>query len=238
MFRQRKLTANSIIQRLAALRFFFVRSLHKPWGVIESPYPKKVLRLPTVLSQEEVAQLINSATPSFYRIILMTLYATGARCAEVARLQVRDIDSPRMVVHIQRGKGRKDRDVMHQSPPARSLAGALALAEAPGLALPGRALAHGLATHRHQDRLARLLLCRPRGGLKKGVHPHTLAPLFCDTSPRRTCVPSNSARPPWIWKRPPSTSTFPAAISALPPVPWTLALAAPVKKNSHRQTNR
>ncbi len=112
MFRQRKLTANSIIQRLAALRFFFIKTLRKPWGVIETPYPKKVLRLPTVLSQEEVAQLINSATTSFCRIILMILDATGARCAEVARLQVRDIDSQRMVVHIQGGKGRKDRDVM------------------------------------------------------------------------------------------------------------------------------
>ena len=78
----------------------------------ETPYPKKVRRLPTVLSQEEVAQLINSARNPFDRILLMTLYATGARCAEVARLQVGDIDSQRMVVHIRGGKGREDRDVM------------------------------------------------------------------------------------------------------------------------------
>ena len=72
----------------------------------ETPYPKKVLRLPKVLSQEEVAQLINAAPTPFYRILLMTLYATGARRAEVARLKVSDIDSQRMVVHIQGGKGR------------------------------------------------------------------------------------------------------------------------------------
>jgi len=71
-----------------------------------------VRRLPTVLSQEEVAQLINSAPTPFYRILLMTLYATGARCAEAARLQVHDIDSRRMIAHIRGGKGRKDRDGM------------------------------------------------------------------------------------------------------------------------------
>ena len=48
----------------------------------------------------------------FHRILLMTLYATGARRAEVAHLKISDIDSQRMVVHIRGGKGRKDRDVM------------------------------------------------------------------------------------------------------------------------------
>ncbi len=78
----------------------------------ETPYPKQARHLPTVLSQEEVARLINAAPTPFYRILLMTLYATGARRAELARLKVSDIDSQRMVVHIQGGKGRQDRDVM------------------------------------------------------------------------------------------------------------------------------
>jgi site-specific recombinase XerD len=106
LFRQRKLDPNTVNQRLAALRFSFVRTLRRPWSVAETPYPKKVLRLPNELSQEEVAQLINAAPTPFYRILLMTLYATGARRAEVARLKVSDIDSQRMVIHIQGGKGR------------------------------------------------------------------------------------------------------------------------------------
>ena len=109
LFRQKKLAPSSVTQHLAALRFFFVKALKKPWSAAETPYPKMGLRLPTVLSPEEVARLINSAPNSFYRTILMTLYGTGARCAEVARLKVLDIDSSRMVVHIQGGKGRKDR---------------------------------------------------------------------------------------------------------------------------------
>jgi site-specific recombinase XerD len=112
LFSQRKLDPNTVNQRLAALRFFFVKTLRRPWSVAETPYPKKVRRLPTVLSQEEVAQLIKAAPPPFYRILLMTLYATGARRAELARLKVSDIDSQRMVVHLQGGKGRQDRDVM------------------------------------------------------------------------------------------------------------------------------
>ncbi|HKM84097.1 MAG TPA: tyrosine-type recombinase/integrase, partial [Candidatus Acidoferrum sp.] len=80
--------------------------------VAETPYPKKVLKLPIILSQEEVARLINAALTPFHRIVLMTLYATGVRRAELTRLKISDIDSQRMVIHIQGGKGRQDRDVM------------------------------------------------------------------------------------------------------------------------------
>jgi site-specific recombinase XerD len=86
--------------------------LKRGWSVAETPYPKKVLRLPQILSQREVTRLIDAAETPFYRVLLMTLYATGARRAEVARLKIADIDSERMVVHIRGGKGRKDRDVM------------------------------------------------------------------------------------------------------------------------------
>jgi site-specific recombinase XerD len=97
---------------LAALRFFYVQVLKRGWSVAETPYPKKVLHLPQVLSQDEVARLIDAAEFPFHRILLMTLYATGARRAEVAHLKISDIDSQRMVIHIRGGKGRKDRDVM------------------------------------------------------------------------------------------------------------------------------
>jgi integrase/recombinase XerD len=112
LFTRWKLSPNTVIQRLAALRFFYVQVLKRGWSVAETPYPKKVLHLPQVLSQEEVARLIDAAEFPFHRILLMTLYATGARRAEVAHLKISDIDSQRMVIHIRGGKGRKDRDVM------------------------------------------------------------------------------------------------------------------------------
>ena len=112
LFTQRKLAPNTVTQRLAALRFFFIKTLRKPWSVAETPYPKKVVHLPTILSQEEVARLIDAADTPFHRMLLMTAYATGVRRAELAHLKVSDIDSQRMVIHVQGGKGRKDRDVM------------------------------------------------------------------------------------------------------------------------------
>jgi len=112
LFQKRKLSANSVGQHLAALRFFYIKTLRRAWSIADTPYPKKSRRLPTILSREEVAQLLHAARTPGERILLMTLYASGARNAELTHLKVSDIDSHRMVVHIRGGKGRKDRDVM------------------------------------------------------------------------------------------------------------------------------
>jgi len=112
LFTKLKFNPNTVTLRLAALRFFYIQVLKRGWSIAETPYPKKILRLPQVLSQEEVARLIDAAKFPFHRILLMTLYATGARRAEVAHLKISDIDSQRMVIHIRGGKGRKDRDLM------------------------------------------------------------------------------------------------------------------------------
>lgn len=112
LFRVRKLTDNTVNQRVGALRFFYIKTLKKSWNVEETPYPKKRFRLPAVLSADEVSRLIESALTPFHRTILITLYATGVRRAELANLQIADIDSQRMVVHVRGGKGRKDRDIM------------------------------------------------------------------------------------------------------------------------------
>jgi site-specific recombinase XerD len=178
LFRQRKLAPSSVTQRLAALRFFFIRTLKRPWSVAETPYPKKVQRLPTVLSQEEVSQLINAAPNPFYRILLMTLYATGARRNELARLKVSDIDSQRMVVHIQGGKGRKDRDVM-LSPVLLE-----ALREYWRGLKPKTWLFPGNRSHTAPHPITSKVIwhaCHQaalRAGLHKRVHPHTLRHCF------------------------------------------------------------
>jgi integrase/recombinase XerD len=112
LFQKRKLSANSVGQHLAALRFFYIKTLRRAWNLADTPYPKKTRSLPTILSREEVAQLFHAARTPCERILLMTLYATGARNSELTHLKISDIDSSRMVVHIRGGKGRKDRDVM------------------------------------------------------------------------------------------------------------------------------
>ena len=112
LFTQLKFSPNTVILRLASLRFFYIHVLKRGWSIAETPYPKKVRHLPQVLSQEEVGRLIDAAESPFHRILPMTLYATGARRAEAAHLKIGDIDSQRMVVHIRGGKGGLDRDVM------------------------------------------------------------------------------------------------------------------------------
>ena len=140
LFRERKLAASTVTQRLAALRFFYTRTIKKAWSVADTPYPKKTRHLPSILSPEEVAHLIDSSQTRFHRMVLMTLYGTGVRRAELARLQIPDIDSRRMVIHIRGGKGRQDRDVMLSPTAAGSLARLLAWAEAQThrLVIPGR----------------------------------------------------------------------------------------------------
>ena len=181
MFREWKLAQNTVSQRLGALRFFYTQVLKQTWSTAETPYPKKVLHLPQVLSPEEVARLIDAAQTPVYRILLMTLYATGARRAEVAHLKVSDIDSQRMVIHIQGGKGRKDRDVM-LSP---KLLDALriywrGLKHKPSTWLfPGGC---GRTASRPIDTKVVWLACRhaaERAGLEhRHIHPHTLRHCF------------------------------------------------------------
>lgn len=111
LFRDRKLGAGTVQQHVAALRFFYGKTLKRRYLLEEIPRPKRHRKLPEILSLEEVAQLIDAARNLFHRTLLMTLYSTGMRRAELCRLQVRDIDSQRMVIHIRHGKGGHDRDV-------------------------------------------------------------------------------------------------------------------------------
>jgi site-specific recombinase XerD len=98
-------------QIVAGLRFFYGVTLGRPQMVEMLPYGKKPKRLPTVLSVEEVAQLLAAARPGRERILLQTAYACGLRISELLKLQVTDIDSARMVVNVRQGKGAKDRQV-------------------------------------------------------------------------------------------------------------------------------
>ena len=111
LFRKRKLAASTVTVYLAALRFFYSKTLKKSWSAAETPYPKRAEHVPSILSQQEVARLIDAADNSFHRTLLITLYATGVRRAELTHLKISDVDSQRMVIHVQGGKGRKDRDV-------------------------------------------------------------------------------------------------------------------------------
>lgn len=104
LLNERKQGARTVGTHTAALRFFFCKTLKRNYPVEEVPYPRAPRRLPIILTQEEAVRLIDSARNLFHRAMLMTLYSTGMRRAELCHLKVEDIDSVRMVIHIRHGK--------------------------------------------------------------------------------------------------------------------------------------
>ena len=180
LFQKRKFSPNTVAQRLAALRFFYTKTLKKAWSIEETPYPRKTFHMPTILSQEEVARLIDAARLPLHRILLMALYATGLRRAELTRLKVSNVDSKRMVIHVQGGKGRRDRDVL-LSP---KLLEALREHWRGLQRKPSAWLFPGNRWHTGDTPITTKVVwnaCKEaaqRAGLQKDVHPHTLRHCF------------------------------------------------------------
>lgn len=102
----------TINHSLTALRFLFLVTLRKPAIVLDMPFVREPRRLPIVLSPEEVARLLDAAPGLKYKAALSVAYGAGLRASEVISLKVSDIDSARMVIRVEQGKGRKDRYVM------------------------------------------------------------------------------------------------------------------------------
>jgi integrase/recombinase XerD len=109
--RERKIASSSLAQAVAALRFFYSVTCKKDWDIELIPYPKRRRRLPVVFNQTELLRLFDAVQNFKHRAILMTLYAAGLRVSEVVHLRIGDIDSQRMMIFVQQGKGRKDRYV-------------------------------------------------------------------------------------------------------------------------------
>jgi integrase/recombinase XerD len=111
LLEERKLAVGTVVAEIAALRFFFLRVLKRRDMKEDLPYPKRRRRLPVVLSPEEVQRLIAGAKNLYHRTMLLTLYGAGLRRSELCQLKVSHIDSPRMVLRVERGKGGVDREV-------------------------------------------------------------------------------------------------------------------------------
>jgi len=111
LLKVRKQAVGTVVNRVAALRFFFVRTLRRPEFREFLPYPRDRRSLPDILSRDEVAGLINAASNLFRRARLMTLYGTGMRRSEAAHLRVKDVDSKRMLIRVNQGKGGRSRDL-------------------------------------------------------------------------------------------------------------------------------
>jgi integrase/recombinase XerD len=172
---ERKLAPGSLGPTIGALRFLYRVTLKRDWSDEDFPLPRMPVRLPVILSLEEITTFFESIASLKQRTILMTAYAAGLRVSEAVHLKVTDIDSQRMVIRVNQGKNRKDRYVMlsprlleilrlywHEAHPRDWLF--------PG-DIPGRPItrdAVGLACR----------VARQRSGISKPITPHSLRHAF------------------------------------------------------------
>jgi integrase/recombinase XerD len=162
-------------QTVCALRFLYGTTLGQPAVVQLIPYGKKPKTLPAVLSPEEVLRVVAAARPGRERMLVQTAYACGLRCSELLHLQVRDIDSARMVIHIRQGKGGKDR-LVPLSPRLLEELRVYWRHYRPSLWLFAGAIVNRPLTDGSLYRICRSIVAR--AGLSKHVTMHTLRHSF------------------------------------------------------------
>jgi site-specific recombinase XerD len=177
---QRNLSPHTVATETAALRFLYNKVLRRRYPLEEVPMPRKHRRsIPLVLSADEVARLIDAAPNLRYRTILMTLYSTGMRRAELCQLRLEDVDPQRMVIRIPHGKGDKAREVQLSQKLLDQLRKYYRSERRHnGWMFPSRQL------KRPQDPITDKTVwhaCRTsarRAGITKAIHPHTLRHSF------------------------------------------------------------
>jgi integrase/recombinase XerD len=175
LVREGRLSQSTYIQVVCALRFLYTQTLHRQVGIESIPFPRSERKLPVILSPEEVKALLEAPRNLCHRALLTTMYATGARVSEVARLRVGDIDSARKMVWIRAGKGNKDHHTL-LPPKLLDLLRCYWRWKRPGRWLfPGSQPDHPISEKAIYD------ACRKaarKAGLTKSVHPHSLRHAF------------------------------------------------------------
>jgi integrase len=130
----------------SALRFFFNVTLDQPDLANQASFVQEPHRVPVVLSPEEVARLLEAAPSIKYKAALSVAYGAGLRVAEVAALKVSDVDSKRMMLRVEQGKGRKDRYAMLSPQLLELLRDWYRVARPQGWLFPGRNPASPMTT--------------------------------------------------------------------------------------------
>jgi site-specific recombinase XerD len=160
---------------VSALRFFFKVTLRRHDIIEHTTFIREPRKLPVVLSPEEVARLLNAAPGLKYKAALSVAYGAGLRAAEVVSLKVSDIDSKRMVIRVEQGKGRKDRYVMLSSHLLELLRAWWKATRPQGWLFPGRDRVQPMTT-RQLNRACHA--AAQAAGIERNVSPHTLRHSF------------------------------------------------------------
>ena len=183
----RKLSPESINTFVTAAKFLYLRTLELPWGEEQFPRVRRPLKLPVVLSHEEVVIFFDHIPGLKYRAVLMACYGAGLRISEAVALKIGDIDSRRMLIRVEQGKGKKDRYVM-LSPRLLEVLRVWWRASHPGSspttkssASPSGYLFPGWRTGRHLTSTSVQVAVREAAlacGLRKRITAHTLRHSF------------------------------------------------------------
>jgi integrase/recombinase XerD len=160
---------------VSALRFFFRVTLKRHDIVEHTTFIREPRKLPVVLSPEEVARLLNAAPGLRYKAALSVAYGAGLRAAEVVSLKISDIDSKRMIVRVEQGKGRKDRNVMLSTSLLELLRTWWRTARPEGWLFPGQNPVNPMTT-RQLNRACHA--AAQAAGIDRDVSPHTLRHSF------------------------------------------------------------
>ncbi len=112
LLNERKLSPEGVNQQVSALKFLYLTTLEMPWTDEDFPRAKRPYKLPVVLSHEEMVLFFDHVPSLRYRAALMICYGAGLRVSEAVAVKISDIDSKRMLLRVEQGKGRKDRYAM------------------------------------------------------------------------------------------------------------------------------
>src|SRR6202040_2783299 len=173
--RQNGVQASSMNSAVSGLRFFFGVTLDRPDMERHLTFVSEPRKLPVVLSPEEVARLLNAAPGLKYKAALSVAYGAGLRAAEVVTLKVSDIDSKRMLIRVENGKGGKDRNVMLSPHLLQVLRAWWRAARPQGWLFPGRDRVQPMTT-RQLNRACHA--AADRAEIDKRVSLHTLRHSF------------------------------------------------------------
>ena len=168
---ERQVSRSAFAQAIAALRFLYRVTLDRPDMVPHLPYPRLKRRHPVVLSPEEVRRLLGAIKNLKHRTVAMVLYGAGLRLGEALSLQLRDVDSARMVLTVRHGKGDQDRQVTLSPVLLQALRTYWRAYEPPSCLFPGKDPDQPLS---HSAIQRALKAARLRAGIAKPASPHTL----------------------------------------------------------------
>jgi integrase/recombinase XerD len=172
---ERKVSWSTFNQCVCALRFLYGTTLGRPELLARLPYGRRPKKLPVVLSQEEVLELLGCVSCRKHRLILTTMYATGLRVREAVSLRVSDIDSRSMLILVARGKGNKQRLVPLSRPLLAELRAWWCVHRNPVWLFPGSRPDRPLGVSSIQRACQAAVTS---AGLRAGVTTHTLRHTF------------------------------------------------------------